>query len=372
MVVAALPPYLLATVIDYACAPYDVVPKCCRLGELICFGCACKSFLAALKYVEILRLDLIGRSALNFQANAAGNSLLCAEYDGHVRRWCDIASRRLNGVLRFGDGEDVRVYNSSQTRMIVNCAASFPNLEELDICNGEPMALCAEIVENVRAGRLRCLRRLVLEGPLYPPAVEPAQAMFAFRDLVGSIPSDRGMDVLLHGVYPKLLFNAGEYDAWSSQFWALVAQGADMHSRPILCEFFDACVIEGPWPHEDFYRLFEKLLVEHHVNPNARGEYYPGGPRWTVLWMVLNAVQEVIYDLDRGDTDSLPDRHDPYLSFSMRILDLLVAHGAVSSGESVGDSQSEPVNDELSSWILARQDCTSRVQEAVKRGELRW
>ena len=366
MVVAALPPYLLATVIDYACAPYDVVPKCCRLGELICFGCACKSFLAALKYVEILRLDLIGRSALNFQANAAGNSLLCAEYDGHVRRWCDIASRRLNGVLRFGDGEDVRVYNSSQTRMIVNCAASFPNLEELDICNGEPMALCAEIVENVRAGRLRCLRRLVLEGPLYPPAVEPAQAMFAFRDLVGSIPSDRGMDVLLHGVYPKLLFNAGEYDAWSSQFWALVAQGADMHSRPILCEFFDACVIEGPWPHEDFYRLFEKLLVEHHVNPNARGEYYPGGPRWTVLWMVLNVVQDLIYYLDRY-TDSEPDLHDPYFSFSMRIIDLLVAHGAVSSGES------EPVNDaRLSSWILARQDCTSRVQEAVKRGELRW
>ena len=31
MVVAALPPYLLATVIDYACAPDDVALKCCRL-----------------------------------------------------------------------------------------------------------------------------------------------------------------------------------------------------------------------------------------------------------------------------------------------------------------------------------------------------
>ena len=362
----ALPPYLLAAVIEYARSPDDVALKCCRLGELICFGCVCKSFLAALKYIEILRLDLIGRSALNFFGKISGNILLCAEYDGHVRRWCDIASRRLNGVLRFGDGEDVRVYNSSQTRMIVNCAASFPNLEELCLCNAEPLALCAEIVENVRAGRLRCLRRLVLEGPLYPPAVEPTQAMVAFRGLIGWIPFDRGMDVLLHGGYPKLLFNAEEYGVWSSQFWALVAQGADMYSRPILFEFFGACVHD--WPHEDFYRLFEKLLVEHHVDPNARGEYYQGGPPSTVLWMVLNAVQDFIYDHDHytRDTDSEPERYETYFSFSMRIIDLLVAHGAVSSGES------EPVNDELSSWILARQDCTSRVREAVKRGELRW
>ena len=85
--------------------------------------------------------------------------------------------------------------------------------------------------------------------------------------------------------------------------------------------------------------------------------------------MVLTELHDLIDDLEHnlgGDDDSEPD-YDTYFSFSMRIIDLLVAHGAVSSGES------EPVNDaRLSSWILARQDCTSRVREAVKRGELRW
>jgi hypothetical protein len=76
MVVAALPPYLLATVIEYARSPDDVALKCCRLGELICFGCACKSFLAALKYIEILRLDLTGRSALDFFGNLCQQSVV--------------------------------------------------------------------------------------------------------------------------------------------------------------------------------------------------------------------------------------------------------------------------------------------------------
>ena len=139
---ASLPPELLGSIVE--CAFTHVHYHHCDswdsswLGSLLLIGCTSSSFLESLKYVERLEIDICYRR----WPNTIGDheSMLPARYDADVKRWCDIASRRLRHVRVVRECGGCNTFNPVQTKLIVDCAASFPNLQEFDIHAGEAVA----------------------------------------------------------------------------------------------------------------------------------------------------------------------------------------------------------------------------------------
>ena len=65
-----------------------------------------------------------------------------------------------------------------------------------------------------------------------------------------------------------------------------------------------------------------------------------------------------------------PDAFEPLFRSFMRVLDLVVQHGARSSFDDLNLNDMIHVKDGLNHWILARPDCTPRIREAINRGDL--
>ena len=383
---ASLPPELLASIVEHA-FPYNhrLIYNGSWLGGLLRFGCTNSSFLESLKYVGRLEIDFMDQrwGTNGFEEN---EYVLPARYDADVKRWCDIASRRLRHVVVVHVGRGSNTFNPVQTKSIVDCAASFPTLKDFEIKPGEAVATCMSVAANVRAGRFRNLRRLKLDcgqGDLSilktkNPATFKARrtAKFAYEDLISQLPPDRGMDVLVLGQYQWLMEIGDEdgWDQWSSTFFDLVSKGADVHSRAIIGEI--AHFLETPYDGyrspqrmDTFYSTVERLLTVHGVDINAPYEFTPHWIR-PPLWLILDGFAGVREELLLFDEDGDPDAFEPLFRSFMRVLDLVVQHGARSSFDDLNLNDMIHVNDELSNWILARPDCTQRIREAINRGDL--
>ena len=150
-------------------------------------------------------------------------------YDACVKRWCEIASARLKNVSRMHDGGGCGCFfNAVQTRSIVDCAASFSNLTELEFFDCEPVALCASLAAHLHAGRFASLRRLSISRPVPNHGENRALRCFflhlrdsrdaeaarqpiklAMRDLLSHLPVNIALDQLMGGewggLYPWLL-----------------------------------------------------------------------------------------------------------------------------------------------------------------------
>ena len=383
---ASLPPELLASIVEYA-FPYNhrLLYNGSWLGGLLRFGCTNSSFLESLKYVGRLEIDFMDQrwGTNGFEEN---EYVLPARYDADVKRWCDIASRRLRHVVVVHVGRGSNTFNPVQTKSIVDCAASFPTLKDFEIKPGEAVATCMSVAANVRAGRFRNLRRLNLDcgqGDMSilktkNPATFKARrtAKFAFEDLISQLPPDRGMDVLVLGQYQWLMEIGDDdgWDQWSSMFFDLVSKGADVHSRAIIGEI--AHFLEAPYDGyrspqrmDTFYSTVERLLTVHGVDINAPYEFTPHWIR-PPLWLILDGFAGVREELLLFDEDGDPDAFEPLFRSFMRVLDLVVQHGARSSFDDLNLNDMIHVNDELSNWILARPDCTPQIREAINRGDL--
>ena len=206
---ASLPPELLASIVEYA-FPYNhrLLYEGSWLGGLMRFGCTNSSFLESLKHVGRLEIDFMDQrwGTNGFEEN---EYVLPARCDADVKRWCDIASRRLRHVVVVHVGRGSNTFNPVQTKSIVDCAASFPTLKDFEIKPGEAVATCMSVAANVRAGRFRNLQRLNLDCgqddmstlTYNKPATFNARriAKFAFEELISVLPPDRGIDVLVRG-----------------------------------------------------------------------------------------------------------------------------------------------------------------------------
>ena len=391
---SSLPAELLGSVLEYAC------PSVVReygydgswLGSFLLVGCTNSTFLEALKYVGKLEIDVMHTrwpdELGKYQA------MLPARCDADVRRWCEIASRRLRHVRVACVGGGRNAFTPVQAKLIVDCAASFPHLQHLEIHGLEAASCCMSITANLHAGRFSNLRRLKIEYPSGDLSILSTRnsstfnvrriAKFAFDELVSQLAPDLGIDVLVNGVYPTLIEIGDEdtWDLWATTFFDLVAKGADVRSRSILREL----EAMREWPYDDvspkrmdvYYRTVETLLTVHRVDPNiwsgrTCGKYISDRP---VLWMMLDSLAATRSRLEGdSDYDISPSEEDPAVlepvfRFLMRTIDLLVRHGARSSLADLSGYEPDDLDAKLRRWILARPDCTQRMREAMDRGDM--
>ena len=398
---ASLPPELLASIVEYA-VPYNHRIAAAAwggswLGSLLRLGCTSSSFLESLKYVGRLEIDLLAR---RWRSPGIGDygSMLPARCDAYIGRWCAIASRRLRHVRVVHECGGCNCFNPVQTKLIVECAASFPSLELFQVDNCELVTTCMTIAANVRAGRSSNLRRLDIDshGDLCiterdnPSTFNVRRiAKLAFEELISVLPPDRGIDLLVFGTYSDLMQIGDEdtWDQWASTFFDLVAKGADLRSRLIVQEvvrvheFRRAEGNRPPKQLDAFYSTVERLLTVHGADPNSHSARYGNRTvrRRPPLWMILGSLADAISmtrpgdDSDESDHDPLFDAEElePLFRHLMRSIDLLVRHGARSSIAEFEDPRHFTDREvALKPWILARPDCTQQIREAAQRGEL--
>ena len=433
--ISTLPSEILGIVVEYACpdpqrgSRRDVARWYgSLLGGLLLVGCVNRSFLEALKYVSTLAVDNLTNcpsardlieDPIPFDPRFADRTM-DARFDGHVQRWCDIASRRLGGGVLRMTCYSSRVYGPDQTRRIVDCAASFSGLEELVIYDVDPLCFWQQLRIHLRAGRLGCLRSLAFYWTHhFDYFYLREEVRLAFRDLLKELPVELAMGLLLKGLYPRLLMNfdrrASEVlldrsaeaaetarlgqEEWGRALFELVSRGADIRSRPILHEALDVLTRElrhldcytRPFIPSDaqfvcLYETLEALIArgaDPHLCPEDRG--------CTVLYDVLGTLNDTL-DYTRH-SPYRREKLEPLFGFAMRLIDLLVRHGATSFSdafieeglcqlERVAGADDVPfyrLGDDaprgydvgrLQDWIRARPDCTPPIQEALRRGNL--
>ena len=68
-----------------------------------------------------------------------------------------------SGRIRGQEGRNT--FNPVQTKLVVDCAASFPNVQDFDMNAGEVVSTCMSVAANLRAGRFSNLRRLEIDWP---------------------------------------------------------------------------------------------------------------------------------------------------------------------------------------------------------------
>ena len=178
------------------------------------------------------------------------------------------------------------------------------------------------------------------------------------------------------------------WDQWSSMFFDLIEKkGADVRSRPILGEiahFLESSHVgyRSARRYEAFYSTVERLITVHGVDPNYPYPL-PNDPyrhpleddepwrSWTCspLWRIMDALDLFCDEIedDNGHTHD-PDALEPMYRPFVRVLDLLVQHGARSASADSDDDR----YDHMNAWILTRPDCTPRLREAISRGELQY
>ena len=398
---ASLPPEILASIVEHA-FPYSHKHHYTSwsgswLGSFLRMGCINSSFLESLKYVTTLQIDLSYRLFRRFPTVPNG-VMLPARYDADVRRWCDIASRRLRHVLIVTECGGGNAFNPVQTKHIVDCVASFPNVCEFTMNNTETVSTCMSLSAALRAGRFSILQKLTIDGAGDMCILRKTTsstfnvrriAKFAFQELISVLPPDRGIECLVEGVFPELMEIGDEtsWGLWAATFFSLVGKGVDVRSRPILGEiaYMHQNSYEGFRESVDgmmtFYCTVELLLMEHGVDPNAPYDVAHWMSR-TPLWMILDSLAETIEVVQsdllaeadpevESDFEPMIDSElvVPMLRFFMRTVDLLVRHGARSTRADCA-TRCENENTTLHPWILARPDCTQAIRDAVARGDL--
>ena len=385
--ISSLPAELLGSIIEFACPGYDGHDhETSWLGVVTRIGCVNKSFLESLKYVGRLEIDLLAR---RWRSPGIGDygSMLPARCDAYIGRWCAIASRRLRHVRVVHECGGCNCFNPVQTKLIVECAASFPSLELFQVDNCELVTTCMTIAANVRAGRFSNLRRLDIDGHGdlciterdVPSTFNVRRiAKLAFEELISVLPPDRGIDLLVFSPYTDLTEIGDEetWDQWVSTFFDLVAKGADVRSRPILVEVVRAYEYRylrwrpsSPKKMEAFYSTVERLLTVQ--DPNFLTDDLS-----EALWLMLERLSDALLEIedDSDDSDYVPEFDaealEPFFRHLMRTIDLLVRHGARSpkAGRIWGTDRDAV----LYPWILARHDCTQGIRDAVARGELHY
>ena len=410
---SSLPAELIGSVIEYAC-PDRFAPEIggqqrpqfgSWLAYLTCVGCVNKSCLEALKYVGTLQVDIMpwaSRAAPSrrHMIDTPAGRVAASTYDINVQRWCDVARRRLRHVRKIRSGGNCEYFNPRQTELLVDCFASFSSLESLRFLDCDLVAACVRMSANVREGRFRRLKRLdvfwcysswpqQLGRTQTPEHVNLRyQAKICLQDLISQLPPDLGMDLMLKGPYPRLVGRDGDWDTWASKLFDLISRGADIRSRHMICEvaelieMADYDISQFQQISETFYNIIERLLAVPGVDPNSCEicqPYYAHDTPFSrpVLWRIIDQIAggRMNIEPDPEDITSGPRYDDPAVMepvfrCSMRVLDLLLQHGAHCSCADMRDRDPGDDDVEMRSWILARPDCTPRVRDAVNRGEL--
>ena len=409
---SSLPAELIGSVIEYAC-PGRSHPNGLHLGswlgDLLCVGSVNKSCLEALKFVGKLKVDLMP-STVRADAPSSRHMMdthvgrvAASTYDINVQRWCNIARRRLRHVREIRSGGNSVYFNPRQTELLVDCFTSFSCLESLEFLDCDLVAACVRMSANVREGRFCKLKRLRLHfclGP-WPQQLRRTnslqddvnlryQAKICLRDLISQLPPGLGMDLLLAGSYPRMVDVDGDWDIWASKLFDLISRGADIRSRYILCTvtkiitIADADISQIQEISETFYNIFERLLAMPGVDVNSCEickTFHNGIALATpfsrpVLWRIIDQIAAGRMNIEQDPGDWRPPRYDdpavmePVFRCSMRVLDLLLQHGAHCSCADMRDKDPGDDDVEMKDWILARPDCTPRVREAANRGEL--
>ncbi len=367
-----LPPELLASVMEYASYKwrYSFQRERSWLGSLLTIACANRACLEALRYIPALRIEFEDHIPVR-------NRVFDDQQNSKVARWCDIVGRRFRHVLSAGDPSvaERNTMNPTQTNAILDCLASFPNLQSLHLRAGDAIAACASLKGHFLAGRFPQLRSLRLRCYYnsdlrfqrdHEPTAAGARQLVksAVRDFMSDVPVDRAVDVLVCGVFPHLLNIDDEWGLWTSTLFDLLAKGADVHSRPMLLEVVGACLknfdyMEDMWIRghmgklTTFYDTVEKLLVVHGVDANYRGRWsydavdhvwlINAGHRASstvvsVLWLILYwlswCFEKLTGEMELPGGDGAPwdseaegDMQE-VVQLLMRTMDLLVRHGA--------------------------------------------
>ena len=390
--ISSLPAELLGSIVKYACpyvsrgyggyeGPY--------LATFLRVGCTNRGFLEAVQQVEQMRVDVMDRIGSEVYIAARAHGFLNARWDGVFERWCDIASRRFRNVRRFCEGGRGTGFSPTQTKTIVDCAASFPNLEELVLYDCEIVSSCVSIVANVRRGKFRHLRRLELaacSGPMNLNEIMATDskrqiANFVIRELISQVPPDLGVEVLMMDSTHRLLDKDHEWDLWASMFLDLVSRGADVRSRRIfkdLVRIYEYFTLATPPARFDMhYTVVEQLLTAHGVDPNycEVAEASWGRFRRPPLHNFVDLIAAGFIIEPESDDEFGPAPEDavalePRFRFYMRVIDLLLQHGARCSAADLLDFEPGEEDADMKNWILARPDCTQRIREAINRGDL--
>ena len=389
--ISSLPAELLGSIVKYACpyvsrgyggyeGPY--------LATFLRVGCTNRGFLEAVQQVEQMRVDVMDRIGRDVYIAARSHGFLDARWDGVVARWCDIASRRFRNVRRFSEGGRGTGFSPTQTKAIVDCAASFPNLEELVLYDCEIVSSCVSIVANVRRGKFRHLRRLELAACSGPMNLNEMMATdskrqianFVIRELISQVPPDLGVEVLMMESTHRLLGKDHEWDLWASTFLDLVSRGADLRSRRIfkdLVSIYDYFTVATPPARFDMhYNLVEQLLAVHRIDPNycevaeAPWGRFRRPPLYHFVGLIATGRMMIESDEEYGPAQEDPVALEPRFRFYMRVIDLLLRHGARCSSADLLDFDPGDEDEAMKEWILARPDCTQRIREAINRGDL--
>ena len=389
--ISSLPAELLGSIVKYACpyvsrgyggyeGPY--------LATFLRVGCTNRGFLEAVQQVEQMRVDVMDQIGSEVYIAARSHGFLDARWDGVFERWCDIASRRFRNVRRFCEGGRGTGFSPTQTKTIVDCAASFPNLEELVLYDCEIVSSCVSIVANVRRGKFRHLRRLELaacSGPMNLNEIMATESKrqitnFVIRELISQVPPDLGVEVLMMDSTHRLLDKDHEWDLWASTFLDLVSRGADVRSRRIfkdLVRIYEYFTLATPPARFDtHYTVVEQLLAVHRVDPNycevaeAAWGRFRRPPLHHFVDLIAAGRMIIESDDEFGPAQEDPVALEPRFCFLMRVIDLLLRHGARCSAADLLDFESGEEDVAMKNWILARPDCTQRTREAINRGDL--
>mmetsp|Transcript_27251 Transcript_27251/g.81716 ORF Transcript_27251/g.81716 Transcript_27251/m.81716 type:complete len:452 (+) Transcript_27251:227-1582(+) len=375
----ATAPYLLARVVEYACpeAYVDKPHGYSRIrgswsGGILKVGCVNKAFLKAISYYETLDLSDLGPSKPHgFRAT--------------VPPWLATLGRRFQNVTTLYDGgydngqcgEDFDEYGGAQsTKAIVALAASFPRLKSLELGRFDDIqALCSAILEEQRAGRLRGLDSLRLSSRGWPLEADERQRVKLVLDnfLQHLHPPTSGFQIILSewGLYNQIMVAGQEY-SWVPSLYALIERGADIIGYPIIDEvlydayFPDPQINDMGYEHAGaFCQCVEKLLGLG-ANPNIRStNNYPSlFPLERLLNYLVVARRRRI---SGSDPDYVARREEGLRQYlfplCVRLLDLLLRHGAVRLPP--GATRYCLIGPSDRDWILARPECTERVQQEV-------
>ena len=372
-----LPPYLLSRIIEYG-AGRD-------FSFVLRLGGVSKAFLEALAFVEVLHVDVLQDQRFARHPSELmeyDGVLLSHRYDDSFKRWCEVACARLRNVTFMHDGGGIgSTFNATQTREIIGCAASFPNLTGLLLSDCDPSTACASIAAHVRDGRFTRLKCLDISDPvpnfggpcLYYHLVESAEARQsvkrAMRDLFGHLPVNLALSMHLGGewvgLYPWLLEQDDEYDTWRSELIELIDRGADLATTSTLIRFLDdlrfvPSANYNDWNHAHLETAFSTIKMLLDRGADARTNL-SGHWRGNALNCLVNGLNGSI-----GLEHRRPELAEPLYRVLMRTIDLLLRHRVVDNSLSLYRT-THVTNIDIGAWILARPDCTQLLRQDVLR-----